>query len=152
MSGRSRARQVALQSLYQLDAGGMVEPDEARREAIRRFHRGRLRSSPLVEFADALVDGVLRHRVSLDALLEARSENWRLSRIAPTDRAVRRIAAFELFHTSAPPAVVADEAIDLARLFGGEASPRFVAGILGRIVADRPGPEQAGADRSPQEA
>ena len=56
--------------------------------------------------------------------------------MAATDRTVLRIAAFELAHTDTPPAVVADEAIELARRYGGEQSPRFVAGILGRLLDD----------------
>jgi len=91
-----------------------------------------------VEFADALVAGVLERQVEIDATLEASSQNWRLSRMAATDRTVLRIAAYELFHTDTPPPVVADEAIELARRYGSEASPRFVAGILGRLVADAP--------------
>ena len=136
MSRRSRAREVALQSLYQLDLAGERTPDAERLAAVHRFHRGRLRSRPLVEFADGLVDGVLAQRDALDALIDSRSENWRLSRMAATDRSVLRIAAYELHHTDTPPAVVADEAIELARRYGGESSPRFVAGIVGRLVAD----------------
>ena len=136
MSRRSRAREVALQSLYQLDLTGEQRPTAARLAAIHRFHRGRLKSGPLVEFADALVAGVLDHRDALDAVVEASSANWRLARMAATDRAVLRIAAFEIGHTDTPPAVIADEAIELARRYGGESSPRFVAGILGRFLAD----------------
>lgn len=136
MSRRSRAREVALQSLYQLDLGRIADPDRDQLAAIHRFHRGRLRFGPLVEFADALVAGVIARRDVIDAALEARSENWRLSRMAATDRTVLRIAAYELFNTDTPAPVVADEAIELARRYGSEASPRFVAGILGQLVAD----------------
>jgi N utilization substance protein B len=59
--------------------------------------------------------------------------------MAATDRAVLRIAAFELLHTDTPGPVVIDEAIELARRYGGESSPTFVAGILGGILADRDG-------------
>ncbi len=135
MSRRSRAREVALQSLYQLDLAGEPRPDAARLAVIHRFHRGRLKSGPLVEFADALVAGVLEYRDALDAEVEARSANWRLSRMAATDRAVLRIAVFELRHTDTPGPVVVDEAIELARRYGNEASPRFVAGILGSLLA-----------------
>ena len=141
MSRRSRAREVALQSLYQLDLAGETSPAADRLAAIHRFHRGRLRSRPLVEFADSLVEGVLANREAIDTQVESTSANWRLARMAATDRAVLRIAAFELGHTDTPPAVVADEAIELARRYGGESSPRFVAGIVGRLVADIASPE-----------
>jgi transcription antitermination protein NusB len=141
MSRRSRAREVALQSLYQLDLAGETSPAADRLAAIHRFHRGRLRSRPLVEFADSLVEGVLANREAIDIQVDSTSANWRLARMAATDRAVLRIAAFELAHTDTPPAVVADEAIELARRYGGESSPRFVAGIVGRLVADIASPE-----------
>ncbi len=136
MSRRSRAREVALQSLFQLDLSAEIAPGADRLESLRRFHRGRLKSTPLVTFANSLVDGVLAHRESIDEILDRRSEHWRLSRMAGTDRTILRIAAFELLHTDTPPAVVADEAIELARRYGGAESPRFVAGILGRLVSD----------------
>jgi N utilization substance protein B len=133
MSRRSRAREVALQSLYQGELNTIDPRDRA------RFHKGRLKSAELVVFADTLVEGVRDHQVEIDALLDARSTNWRLSRMAATDRAVLRIAAFELLHTDTPGPVVVDEAIKLARRYGSQDSPTFVAGILGAILDDRGG-------------
>jgi N utilization substance protein B len=130
---RSRAREVALQSLYQGELNTIDPRDRA------RFHKGRLKSAELVVFADTLVDGVRDHQVEIDALLDARSTNWRLSRMAATDRAVLRIAAFELLHTDTPGPVVVDEAIELARRYGSQDSPTFVAGILGAILDGRGG-------------
>ena len=134
MSRRSRAREVALQSLYRADVGGAVE-----RRDRDRFHRGRLRSADLAAFADALADGVGGHCGEIDALLDATSVNWKVSRMAATDRAVLRLAVFELLHTDTPGPVVVDEAIELARRYGSVDSPAFVAGILGAILADRDG-------------
>jgi N utilization substance protein B len=130
MMRRSRAREVALQVLYQTE----VNPGTAARDRVR-FLKGRLRSGALVEFAESLVDGVGRHREAIDAVLEDRSRNWRVARMAATDRAVLRLAVFELRHTDTPGPVVVDEAIELARRYGNEASPRFVAGILGSLLA-----------------
>ena len=130
MTRRSRAREVALQVLYQAE----VNPGTASRDRTR-FLKGRLRSGALVAFAESLVDGVARHREAIDAVLEDRSRNWRVARMAATDRAVLRIAVFELRHTDTPGPVVVDEAIELARRYGNEASPRFVAGILGSLLA-----------------
>ena len=133
MSRRSRAREVALQSLYQGELNTIDPRDRA------RFHKGRLKSAELVAFADTLVDGVREHQGEIDALLDARSANWRLSRMAATDRAVLRIAAYELLHTDTPGPVVVDEAIELARRYGSQDSPTFVAGILGAILDRRGG-------------
>ena len=133
MSRRSRAREVALQSLYQGELNTIDPRDRA------RFHKGRLKSAELVAFADTLVDGVREHQEEIDALLDARSANWRLLRMAATDRAVLRIAAYELLHTDTPGPVVVDEAIELARRYGSQDSPTFVAGILGAILDGRGG-------------
>jgi len=130
MMRRSRAREVALQALYQAE----VNPGTAHRDRAR-FLKGRLRSGALVAFAESLIDGVGRHREAIDAVLEDRSRNWRVARMAATDRAVLRIAVFEMRHTDTPGPVVVDEAIELARRYGNEASPRFVAGILGSLLA-----------------
>ena len=115
--------------LYQVE----VNPGTAPRDRTR-FLKGRLRSGTLVEFAESLIDGVGRHREAIDAVLEDRSRNWRVARMAATDRAVLRIAVFEMRHTDTPGPVVVDEAIELARRYGNEASPRFVAGILGSLL------------------
>ena len=130
MTRRSRAREVALQVLYQAE----VNPGTAAGDR-GRFLKGRLRSGALVAFAESLIDGVGRHREAIDAVLEDRSRNWRVARMAATDRAVLRIAVFEMRHTDTPGPVIVDEAIELARRYGNEASPRFVAGILGSLLA-----------------
>ena len=132
MPRRSRAREVALQSLYQRE----VNPDTIP-ENKERFLTARLRSPPLVAFSKSLLEGVNRYREEIDTLLDARSENWRVARMASTDRAILRIAAFELLHTDVPGAVAVDEAIELAKRYGTDASSKFVAGILGRMLADR---------------
>ena len=132
MSTRRRGREVALQVLFQFDLNpGATAVD------IGPFLRARLRLPPLVEFARALVEGVAEQRDQIDVLLDQRSEHWRISRMAATDRAVLRLAVYELAHSETPGAVIVDEAIELARRYGGAASPTFVAGILGRCLNDR---------------
>jgi len=144
MTRRSRAREVALQVLYQADMNPSVTDERDR----ARFLKGRLRSAGLVDFAAALVSGVEAHRAAIDERLENRAEHWRVSRMAATDRAVLRIAFYELLHTETPGPVIVDEAIELARRYGNDASPRFVAGILGRFLADRAGGGTPAAEAS----
>lgn len=134
MPSRSRAREVAVQSLYQFEANPGTHP-----EHLERFLKGRLRAVPLVDFARSLVEGVQAEQAAIDTHLDSLSQNWRVARMAATDRAVLRMAAFELLHTDVPGPAVVNEAIELARRYGTEASPRFVAGILGRLLADRDG-------------
>lgn len=132
---RTRAREIAIQALYRLDVNPDTSPEE-----VERFLGARLHGGPLVSFAAGLVSGVGRHRAELDALLDARSENWRVARMPATDRAILRLAAYEILHTDVPGPVAANEAIELAKRYGTDASARFVAGILGRLLAERAAP------------
>lgn len=129
---RRRAREVALQALYQIDLVSAVD-----RIFLQRFISGRLRAAPLVRFCEELVEGVQAHRAELDTAIEERAENWRLSRMTVVDRTLLRMAAFEIVYTDVPPAVAADEAVELAKRYGAESSPRFVAGILAKLISDR---------------
>lgn len=138
MSRRSRAREVALQILFERD----LNPTGAAADR-RKFLQGRLRSAALVAFAESLLAGVERHRAEIDGVLESQSRNWRVARMAATDRAVLRLAVFELRHSDTPGPVVVDEAIDLARRYGNDASPRFVAGVLGGLLAGRSAADDA---------
>ena len=137
MSRRSRAREIAVQALYQYELHPAAEAAD-----IDRFLVGRLRLPGLVTFAKQLVDGVRARRADLDARLDAQARHWRVMRMAATDRTILRVAVFEMLHTDTPGPVVVDEAIDLAKRYGSEASGRFVAGILGAILEARePAPE-----------
>jgi N utilization substance protein B len=131
MSRRSRAREVALQVLYQDDlnpAPEAIDPAE--------FLQARLGLQELVEFAGSLVDGVRRNRGELDQLLTTTADNWALERMAATDRNVLRIGAFEILYTSTPNRVAINEAVELAKRFGAAQSAQFVNGVLDRILAE----------------
>jgi N utilization substance protein B len=88
-------------------------------------------------FADALAAEVAAHRDALDVRITAASRNWRLERMNRVDRNVLRLATLELWrHPEVPPAVVLDEAVDLAKRYGTEDSGAFVNGVLARVAAD----------------
>jgi N utilization substance protein B len=132
MTRRSRAREVALQLLYQHDLNHSVN-----RAAIDQFVADRLREQSLRDFAVQLYDGVAAHAADIDRRLAAAATNWRLVRMAAVDRNVLRLGAFELLHTPETPAGVAiDEAVELARRFGAKDSPAFVNGVLDRLRQD----------------
>lgn len=88
----------------------------------------------LRQHTDALVDAVLTHKTAIDATLAAVVDNYAPERVDPVDRAVLRLGAYELLHTTTPPKVVINEAIELARCFGTTDSHRFVNGVLDRIA------------------
>ena len=99
--------------------------------------RERVAAEPgMAEFARALVRGVSARREEIDALIGEVSEHWRLDRMPVVDRNLLRLATYELMATpDVPPSVVLNEAIELAREFGTEASPAFVNGVLDRVAA-----------------
>jgi N utilization substance protein B len=132
MTRRSRARDVALQLLFQRDHN----PDVSRAD-IERFVRDRLRDPGLEPFCLALYDGVVAHLADIDERLAKAAENWRLPRMATVDRNVLRLGASELlFAPDTPAGVALDEAIELARRFGAADSPAFVNGVLDRLRKD----------------
>ena len=129
MTNRSRAREVALQLLFQRDHNPGVDA-----KAIERFIQDRLADPALQTFCRTLFDGVVGHGVEIDDRLTQAAENWRLPRMAGVDRNVLRLGAFELLFSSETPAGVAlNEAIELARRFGSADSPGFVNGVLDQI-------------------
>lgn len=115
--------------LYQVD----LNPDVDGR-MVRQMIADRLSDESLKDFAWGLFAGTMEHRPQLDERIQAVAENWKLSRMAATDRAVIRLGAFELLQTTTPVGVVIDEAIELAKKFGSGQSSQFVNGILDRLV------------------
>ena len=142
MSRRSRAREVALQVLYQDDLNPDVDVD-----AADRFLRSRLKDdTELVDLARSLVCGVRRNRQELDQMLSERASNWSLARMAATDRNVLRIGAFEILYTQTPNRVAVNEAVELAKRFGTKQSAQFVNGILDGFLNKQPPAGESGQD------
>jgi len=129
MLNRSRAREVALQALFQED----LNPRDSR-DQLAPFVEARLQEDELREFATSLVLGVMRNQGELDALLESNTENWSLSRMAATDRNVLRLGAYEIRYANTPERVAINEAVELAKRFGSKQSSQFVNGILDKLI------------------
>ncbi len=141
MTRRSRAREVALQVLFEDDLNRRVSPSVG-----EEFIRRRLRTSELVEFARQLVAGVRRHREEIDRLIEQTATNWSLSRMAPVDRNVLRLGAYEILYSDTPDRVAVDEAIELVKRYGAAHSAQFVNGILDRFMHVRSGSDSQPTD------
>ena len=129
MAGRSDARRFALQMLYLIDQNPEADQDRVQIELRREFTDPALR-----EFAWSLISGVIAVREELDEVICRTATNWRLDRMAPTDRNVLRLGLFEMTRLGTPAAVVIDEAIEIAREFGTEHSSSFVNGILDKLI------------------
>ena len=135
--GRRRAREAALQILYQAEVGRMGP-----QEAIGAFWRLE-RSGDVGEeavdadqqaFANELVRETLARASDLDQLIASHAHNWRLERMAVIDRLVLRLAVCELLtQPETPPKVVINEALELARTFSGDAAVAFVNGVLDAV-------------------
>ncbi len=130
---RRRAREAALQMLYQCEVGH-VSPDEAIAAHGEIDQATRLESSQAERFAAGLVAGTIEHAGEIDPVIAGSAEHWRPERMAVIDRLILRMAVYQLRHMpDVPPSVVINEAIELARRFGGEESGRFVNGVLDAV-------------------
>jgi N utilization substance protein B len=130
MFRRSRAREVALQLLFQLDQNRKPMSEKA----VTAFANDRIPRDPKsAAFCLELFKGVKAHRDAIDVVLTATAENWRLTRMLPSDRNVLRLCAYELLHTAEPVPVLINEAVELAKRFGTVDSPGFVNGILDKV-------------------
>lgn len=144
---RTRDRAHAVQVLYTSEIQG--------KPASQLLESGQclIEDGPLTDYALGLVRGVEDRLGDIDARLAAASENWALSRMPIVDRSILRLATYEMFHVDdVPVSVSINEAVELAKDFGGEEdSPRFVNGVLGRI-ARQMGEEPAVSEASSEPA
>jgi N utilization substance protein B len=151
-SSRHRSREAALQVLYAVDLAKHPESELA--AAAEEIFESASEHFELPEgaraFAKELVLGVAGHRAELDAVIGGLAQRWKISRMAAVDRNILRLGAFELLHSDAPAPVVIDEAVELARRFGGDRSPAFVNGILDAAARQaRDGVAPAAGDVAP---
>jgi N utilization substance protein B len=125
-----RARVLALQVLYEVDAVGHDW------EVSLATHAEATRASDrVVELATTTIKGVLAAMAEVDELIVTNAPMWPLNQLSPVDRNVLRLALFELLPGSTvPPKVAINEAVELAKEFGGAASSRFVNGVLGATL------------------
>lgn len=129
MGTRRMAREMALQMLYQSEAASIPIGD-----VIERFWSDRDVASEVRDFADRLARGTASRTDEIDPIIQETLDNWRLDRLAIVDRNVLRMAVFEMLHQpDTPEVVVIDEAIEVAKRFGGDESGQFVNGILDAV-------------------
>jgi N utilization substance protein B len=131
MKARRRARMIALQGLYELD---FIQHSPEYAIGCR------IKEEPLPEsatmFVFHLVEGVLDRVKDLDKVMAKLAPEWPVEQIAAIDRNILRIAIFELlFDKDTPPKVAINEAVELAKMFGSDSTPRFVNGVLGSLAS-----------------
>lgn len=138
MKPRRKARHLAVEVLYE---AAIAKKDPL--DILRRRRQEDGLPEDVLEYARQLLAGFLEHQADLDALIEASAPGWPLDQVAPVDSSILRVAAFELLHWDSPTKVAINEAVELAKRYGSESSPRFVNGVLGTIA--RQAPTSAGA-------
>ncbi len=135
-SNRHLGRIIALQTLYEEDFrrdcdDKSLKLDQVLRRNINRYHK--MVDDP--RFIEKLVNGVHGKLAELDAVLQPVAPDWPIDQIARMDRVVLRIGVYELLHgTDVPPKVVINEAVELAKAFGGDNSSKFINGVLGTVL------------------
>lgn len=126
---RRQARRQAVILLYQRDVTGLAVP-ELVENALRA---GEHADDP---FTREVVDGVQADRADLDARITAAATGWSAERIAPLERNILRVGAWEIAHDQVPVPVAIDEAVEMAKKWCGTEAPGFVNGVLGRLARD----------------
>lgn len=137
MANRHLLRSIAMQSLYEWDFRGQKDSmaDELIRHNVSEFGPG----VEDIAFVHYLVHGALKNRSKIDKLIEKCAPEWPLDQVTIVDRNVLRLGIFELVfgnYEEVPPKVAINEAIELAKTYGGESSGRFVNGVLGTIYRE----------------
>jgi transcription antitermination factor NusB len=147
MKKRTRARELALQLLYQVDLRG----DEVLAED-KQFVREHETDKGARDFALHLVRGTVEHRDEIDSIIRSVAQNWDIARMAIIDRNVLRMASFELLYCKdIPPKVSINEAIELGKRFSTEKSGGFINGILDKIKDRAAAREREAGERLPSE-
>ena len=139
---RRAARALAFETLFELES----RPDRTLENAlddrldISRTEGGQQLNQKSVDFARELVAGSLEHRGEIDARIGAKAPAFPVGQMPTTDRVALELALYEMLHARhAPPSVIINEAVELAKTYGGENSGRFVNGVLGTIAEELAG-------------
>ena len=149
-ANRHLGRIVALQTLYEeefrLKCGDKkFKLEEVLARNIRRYSE----TLEDTDFIESLVKGVIKYRDELDSVLQPLAPEWPLDQIARMDRIVLRIGAYELLHLQkqVPSKVAINEAVELAKAFGGENSSKFINGVLGTLLRQKDGDKSDASDK-----
>lgn len=129
MGKRRKARESTLQILFQLEFD-RSQPEKA----IDRYWEDREASEEIKTYSRWLVEGILSHQEEIDTLIQSVSKHWRLTRMAVVDRNILRLAVFELlYEKNIVPAIVINEAIEIAKKYSNEEAAKFVNGLLDAV-------------------
>ena len=131
MGKRRQSRELVLKFLYEYDLNRNDLGDQ-----FIQFRKRNPASEKVLEFVSRLIFKTVEHQQEIDDRIQKSCENWSLSRMAVVDRNILRMAVAELYYLNTPARVAIDEAVEIAKKFGGTQSPEFINGILDRVNKD----------------
>lgn len=134
---RRNARELVMQMLYEGYFHDEAERERIIYDKIREMDAEEKRKNKaMIEFIESLYFGVNEHLEEIDTLIEKNAINWSFARIAKVDLSILRLAIYELKYTDVPQKVAINEAVELAKIYSTEKSPRFVNGLLGSVIKE----------------
>ncbi len=136
MSARTKSRKRAVEALYAADLRDAMATDIL--AEMRTAMSDRQNQDAIFDFAEILVSGVLKNQIEIDQRINSLSQNWPMDRMPAVDRAILRLACFEILYlTDTPAAVAVSEAVEIASDLSTDDSPAFINGVLAAILATR---------------
>jgi N utilization substance protein B len=133
IGARRKARIAALQALYESDCS-----HHDVKNILNRAQEDKSIPEDILEFAEDLIKGISDNKDRIDSVLHHLAPLFPLTQIAAIDRNILRIAAHEiLFNSEVPPKAVINEAVELAKTFGSDTSPKFINGVLGSLISNQ---------------
>lgn len=141
MGQRRKAREYALQGLYMYEVRKHENTDVLETVKSLSWVDGNI-SKDIRGFSSNLIEKTIAEIDNIDSLIDKHSKNWELERLSAVDKSILRMSICELLYTSVPAAVAINEGIELAKIYGGDASWQFINGILDSINKTEKHPEK----------
>ena len=134
---RRNAREIVMQMLYEGNFHDETERERIIYDTIREMDQEEKKNNKAVlSFMESLYFGVYEHLNEIDAVIEKYATNWSFNRIAKVDLSILRLAIYELKYTDVPQKVAVNEAVEIAKVYSTEKSPKFINGILGSVIKE----------------
>lgn len=134
---RRNARELVMQMIYEGNFHEEAERERIIYEKIREMDaEEKKQNKGMIQFIESLYFGILEHLQEIDEFIQRSATNWSFARIAKVDLSILRLAIYELKFTDVPQKVAVNEAVEIAKEYSTEKSPRFINGVLGSVIKE----------------
>lgn len=134
---RRNAREFVMQMLYEGNFHDEMDRERIIYDRIADIEpEEKKKNKAMIQFMESLYFGVFEHLSEIDEMIEKCATNWSFSRIAKVDLSILRLAIYELKYTDVPQKVAVNEAVEIAKAYSTEKSPKFINGILGSVIKE----------------